>query len=84
MREHRFSVGQIGVVMIVASEKKKQAKIVHTYCLRKLEKSKVLRKLIKNVTKGELCSAKKKKILTTHDLPSDLPNYHGIKGEKNE
>lgn len=54
MRDHKFSVGQIGVVMIVASEKKKQAKIVHTYCLRKLEKSKVLRKLIKNVTAEEI------------------------------
>jgi len=53
-REHRLSVGQIGVVMIVASEKKRQAKICHNYCLGKLEKSKVLRKMIKNVTAEEI------------------------------
>lgn len=54
MRKHDLSVGQIGVVMIVASEKKRQAKIVHNYCLGKLERSKVLRRLIKNVTAEEI------------------------------
>jgi hypothetical protein len=30
-REHNLTVGQTGVVMIVAQEKKRQAKIVHRY-----------------------------------------------------
>lgn len=49
-RQHKLSVGQTGVVMVVASEKKRQAKIVYNYILGKLERSPVLRKLIKNVT----------------------------------
>jgi len=53
-REHRFSVGEIPVVMIVASERKRQARIVREYCLGKLERSPILRKLIKNVTAEEI------------------------------
>lgn len=49
-RRHRLSVGQVGVVQIVASEKKRQAKIVYDYILAKLERSLVLRRLIKSVT----------------------------------
>jgi len=49
-REHQLSVGQAGVVMVVASEKKRQAKIVFQYIEGKLKKSPVLRKMIKNIT----------------------------------
>jgi len=54
MRKHKLSVGQTGIVMIVASEKKRQARIVYDYCLGKLEKSKILRKMIKNTTAEEI------------------------------
>jgi len=50
VRKHELSVGQVGVVMVVASEKKRQAKIVYDYILAKLERSKILSKLIKNIT----------------------------------
>jgi len=53
-REHKLSVGETGVVMIVSSELKRQSRIVFDYCLDKLEKSKVLRKLIKKVTSDEI------------------------------
>ena len=49
-REHELSVGQVGVVMVVASEKKRQAKIVYDYILAKLERSRILSKLIQNIT----------------------------------
>jgi len=53
-RKHKLSVGQIGVVMIVASELKRQSKIVFNYCLEKLEQSPVLKRLIKKVTAEEI------------------------------
>jgi len=53
-RDHQLSVGQMGIVMIVASEKKRQAKIVHSYCLKKLEQSAALKKLIRRVTAEEI------------------------------
>ena len=53
-REHKLSVGEIGVVMVVASEKKRQARIVHNYILGKLEQSRVLSRLIKKVTSEEI------------------------------
>lgn len=49
-RRHKLSVGQTGVVMVVASEKKRQAKIVFNYIEGKLRKSPVLRKMIVNIT----------------------------------
>lgn len=50
IRKHELSVGQVGVVMVVASEKKRQAKIVFDYILAKLERSRILSKLIRNIT----------------------------------
>lgn len=49
-RRHKLSVGQVGTVMIVASEKKRQAKIVFSYIEGKLKRSPILRKMISNVT----------------------------------
>jgi len=49
-RKHKLSVGQVGVVMVVASEKKRQAKIVFQYIEYKLRRSPVLRKMIDNIT----------------------------------
>lgn len=53
-REHKLSVGETGVVMIVSSELKRQSRIVFDYCLGKLERSKVLRRMIKRVTQDEI------------------------------
>jgi hypothetical protein len=53
-REHRLSVGEVGVVMIVSSELKRQSRIVFDYCLGKLERSKALKKFIKRVTQDEI------------------------------
>jgi hypothetical protein len=53
-RNHKLSVGQIGVVMIVASELKRQSRIVFNYCLEKLEKSPVLACMIKKVVSEEI------------------------------
>jgi len=50
VREHKLSVGQVGVVMVVASEKKRQAKIVYKYIQDKLKRSPILRKMIDNIT----------------------------------
>ncbi|HUU53037.1 MAG TPA: hypothetical protein VMW44_00180 [Candidatus Bathyarchaeia archaeon] len=47
VRKHKLSVGQIGVVMVVAPEIKRQAKIVYRYIKAKLEASPILRKMIK-------------------------------------
>lgn len=49
-RKHKLSVGQTGVVMVVASEKKRQAKIVFKYIEGKLKRSPILRKMIENIT----------------------------------
>lgn len=53
-REHKLSVGETGVVMIVSSELKRQSRIVFDYCLGKLERSKILRRMIKRVTQDEI------------------------------
>jgi hypothetical protein len=53
-RNHKLSTGQIGVVMIVASELKRQSKIVFNYCLKKLEQSPILKRMIQNVTAEEI------------------------------
>jgi hypothetical protein len=53
-REHKLSVGETGVVMIVSSELKRQSRIVFDYALGKLQRSPVLRKLIKKVTSDEI------------------------------
>lgn len=53
-RQHKFSVGEHGVVQLVASEKRRQARILHDYCLGKLERSPVLRKMIKKVLVDEI------------------------------
>ena len=50
VREHKLNVGQVGVVMVVASEKKRQAKIVYKYIQDKLKRSPILRKMIDNIT----------------------------------
>ena len=39
IREHKLTPGQIGVVMCVAQEKRRQAKIVHRYIEAKLKRS---------------------------------------------
>lgn len=49
-REHKLSVGQTGVVMVVASEKKRQAQIVYKYIRDKLKRSPILRKMIAGIT----------------------------------
>jgi hypothetical protein len=53
-RNHRLSVGETGVVMVVASELKRQAKIVHNYILGKLQGSKILRRMIDRTTTDEI------------------------------
>jgi hypothetical protein len=53
-RQHRLSVGETGVVMIVSSELKRQSRIVFDYCLGKLERSAALKKFIKRVTQDEI------------------------------
>lgn len=53
-RKHKFSVGQRGVVMVVASELKRQSRIVFNYILKKLQRSPVLSKMIENVTSEEI------------------------------
>lgn len=49
-RRHNLSTGQVGVVMVVASEKQRQAQIVRRYIEEKLKRSRVLRRLIRNIT----------------------------------
>lgn len=49
-RKHKLSVGQIGVVMVIAPEVKRQAKIVYRYIKAKLKASLVLRKMIESIT----------------------------------
>lgn len=50
IREHKLTPGQTGVVMLVASEKKRQAKICFKYIKAKLQQSPVLSKMIENIT----------------------------------
>ena len=54
VREHRFSVGETGVVMIVSSELRRQSRIVFDYCEHKLRRSPILRRLIKKTTADEI------------------------------
>jgi len=73
-RKHKLSIGQTGVVMVCASEKRRQARIVYDYCLGKLKHSKILRKMIKNVTAEE--------ILLTNNIaiqifPADIGKIRG-------
>ena len=51
-REHRLSVGQLGIVMVVAPEVKRQAKIVFRLIREKLKASSVLKKMIENITQN--------------------------------
>jgi len=53
-RDHRLSVGETGVVMVVASELKRQARIVYNYILGKLESSNILRRMIERTTNDEI------------------------------
>jgi hypothetical protein len=53
-RQHKLSVGETGVVMIVSSELKRQSRIVFDYCLGKLERSKILKRLVKRTTTDEI------------------------------
>ncbi len=53
-REHHLSRGEIGVVMLVSSELRRQSRILYSYILHKLESSPVLRRLIKNITAEEI------------------------------
>lgn len=51
-RPHTLTTGQIGVVMVVAPEVKRQAKIVYRYIREKLKSSPVLCKMIENITRN--------------------------------
>lgn len=53
-RKHELTPGQRAVVMVVASEKKRQARIVYDYILSPLESSPILSKLILRVTAEEI------------------------------
>lgn len=53
-RKHELTPGQRAVVMVVASEKKRQARIVFDYILSPLESSPILRKLISRITAEEI------------------------------
>lgn len=53
-REHKLSRGEIGVVMLVSSELRRQSRILYSYILHKLQESPILSKLIKNVTSEEI------------------------------
>jgi hypothetical protein len=53
-REHKASRGETPVVMIVASELERQSRIVFRYVLKKLEGSRVLRKMIRRQTSTEV------------------------------
>jgi hypothetical protein len=54
VREHKFSTGEIGIAMIISSELERQSRIVFSYVLRKLERSPILSKMIKNIRTGEI------------------------------
>lgn len=54
VREHKVSVGELGIVMLVSTELERQSRIVFTYILRKLERSPILSKMIKNVKVDEI------------------------------
>lgn len=54
IRPHKLSTGETGVVMLVASELKRQARIGYDYCLGKLERSKILNRMILKTTADEI------------------------------
>jgi hypothetical protein len=54
IREHNFSKGEIGVVMLVSSELRRQSRILYSYILHKLQASPFLSKLVSNVTAEEI------------------------------
>ena len=54
IREHNFSKGELGVVMLVSSELRRQSRILYSYILRKLQDSPFLSKLIDSVTAEEI------------------------------
>ena len=60
-RRHKLSVGQTGVVMVVASEKKRQAKIVFQYIEHKLRRS-----LIRSSLSRSLLSARLRSVMSTN------------------
>jgi len=53
-REHKLSKGEIGIVMLVSSELRRQSRILYSYILHKIEDSPILSKMIKNVTSEEI------------------------------
>lgn len=53
-RKHELSGGQRGIVMVVASEKSRQARICYDYILAPLESSPILKKLILKTTREEI------------------------------
>ena len=53
-RRHHFTRGQVGIVMVVASEKRRQAKIVFDYMLNKLQGTPRLRRMIRTVTQESI------------------------------
>ena len=54
VREHKFSKGEIGVVMLVSSELRRQSRILYSYILHKLQDSPILARMIKNTTSEEI------------------------------
>ena len=46
-REHKLSKGEIGIVMLVSSELRRQSRILYSYILHKLQDSPILSKMIK-------------------------------------
>ena len=53
-RDFKFSVGEIPIVMIVSTEKERQSRIVFQYVLQKMERSLILKRMIKSVTTQEI------------------------------
>lgn len=73
-RDHNISLGSIPTVMIVASEKRRQARIAFNYILRKLESSKVLSQMIRNITAEEIQLTNKVSIMV---FPCDSARVRG-------
>lgn len=74
-RDHKLSVGEVGVVMIVSSELKRQSRIVFDYCLGKLERSKILRQMIRKTTRDTI---ELKSGITIQTYPCNLARIRGI------
>jgi len=54
IRKHNFSKGEIGVLMLVSSELRRQSRILYSYILHKLQASPFLNNLIASVTAEEI------------------------------